>query len=39
MTNAPFDPAAIRELAAILTETGLTEIEISDTDRSIRVAR
>ena len=35
----PFDPAAIRELAAILTETGLTEIEISDKDRSIRVAR
>lgn len=39
MTKGPFDPAAIRELAAILTETGLTEIEISDKDRSIRVAR
>lgn len=39
MTQAPFDPAAIRELAAILTETGLTEIEISDKDRSIRVVR
>ena len=39
MTKAPFDPAAIRELATILTETGLTEIEISDKDRSIRVAR
>lgn len=39
MTKAPFDPAAIRELAEILTETGLTEIEISDKDRSIRVAR
>ncbi len=39
MSKAPFDPASIRELAAILTETGLTEIEISDKDRSIRVAR
>ena len=39
MTKGPFDPAAIRELATILTETGLTEIEISDKDRSIRVAR
>ena len=35
----PFDPAAIRALATMLTETGLTEIEISDKDRSIRVAR
>jgi len=37
--RAPFDPEAIRELAKILTETGLTEIEISDKDRRLRVAR
>jgi acetyl-CoA carboxylase biotin carboxyl carrier protein len=38
-SRAPFDPDAIRELAKILTETGLTEIEISDKDRRLRVAR
>ena len=37
--RGPFDPEAIRELARILTETGLTEIEISDKDRRLRVAR
>jgi acetyl-CoA carboxylase biotin carboxyl carrier protein len=37
--RAPFDPEAIRELARILTETGLTEIEISDKDRRLRVVR
>ena len=35
----PFDPEAIRELARILTETDLTEIEISDKDRRLRVVR
>ena len=35
----PFDADAIRALAAILAETGLTEIEISDKDRRLRVAR
>lgn len=34
-----FDPEAIRALAAILNETGLTEIEISDKDSRLRVAR
>jgi len=37
--RASFDPEAIRELARILTETGLTEIEISDKDRRLRVVR
>ena len=27
MTRIPFDPDAIRALAAVLNETGLTEIE------------
>ena len=39
MSQVPFDPAAIRQLAAILTETGLTEIEIAEKDSRIRVVR
>ncbi len=39
MTRIPMDPDAIRALAAILTETGLTEIEIAEKDSRIRVAR
>lgn len=39
MSGAKFDPAAIRALAAILTESGLTEIEVSDSDSRIRVVR
>jgi acetyl-CoA carboxylase biotin carboxyl carrier protein len=39
MTRIPFDPDAIRALAAILTETGLTEIEIAEKDSRIRVVR
>ncbi len=39
MTRTPFDAEAIRTLAAILTETGLTEIEIGEKDSRIRVAR
>lgn len=39
MSKAPFDPATIRELATILAETGLTEIEIADKDHRVRVAR
>jgi acetyl-CoA carboxylase biotin carboxyl carrier protein len=39
MTGIPFDPEAIRALAGILTETGLTEIEIADKDMRIRVVR
>ena len=33
------DPALVRELAALLTENGLTEIEVEDGDRKIKVAR
>jgi acetyl-CoA carboxylase biotin carboxyl carrier protein len=33
------DLALIRELAELLNETGLTEIEVEDEDRKIRVAR
>src|SRR5690349_7725849 len=39
VSGVPFDPDAIRTLAAILTETGLTEIEIADKESRIRVAR
>jgi acetyl-CoA carboxylase biotin carboxyl carrier protein len=35
----PFEPEDIRELASILEETGLTEIEVSEKDRRIRIAR
>lgn len=33
------DIALVRELAELLSETGLTEIEVEDDDRKIRVAR
>ena len=33
------DTALVRELADILAETGLTEIEVEDDDRKIRVSR
>jgi acetyl-CoA carboxylase biotin carboxyl carrier protein len=39
MTGISFDPEAIRALAGILTDTGLTEIEIVEKDSRIRVAR
>ena len=39
MKSLPFDSAAVRALAGILTETGLTEIEIEGKDGRIRVAR
>lgn len=39
MTRIPFDPDAIRALAAVLTETGLTEIEIAEKDSRIRIVR
>ena len=35
----PFDAAAVRALATILADTGLTEIEIEGKDGRIRVAR
>ncbi len=39
MSRLPVDEDAIRTLARILTETGLTEIEVSAEDSRIRVAR
>jgi acetyl-CoA carboxylase biotin carboxyl carrier protein len=39
MTRIPFDPDAIRALAAVLSETGLTEIEIAEKDSRIRIVR
>ena len=39
MTRIPIDPDAIRALAAVLSETGLTEIEIADKDSRIKVVR
>jgi acetyl-CoA carboxylase biotin carboxyl carrier protein len=33
------DTALVRELAELLAETGLTEIEVEDGDRKVRVAR
>jgi len=39
MSRIPFDPDAIRLLAAVLAETGLSEIEIADKDSRIRVVR
>ena len=39
MAGVTFDPAAIRELAKILRDTDLTEIELVENDSRIRVAR
>jgi acetyl-CoA carboxylase biotin carboxyl carrier protein len=39
MSGVQFDPSAIRELAKILRETDLTEIELVEKDSRIRVAR
>ncbi len=39
MSSIRFDAEAIRALANILTDTGLTEIEITEKDSRIRVAR
>jgi acetyl-CoA carboxylase biotin carboxyl carrier protein len=39
VSRASFDPEAVRALAAILTESGLTEIEVADKDSRIRVVR
>ncbi len=38
-TSFPIDAEAIRTLAGLLDETGLTEIEVEDGDRKLRVAR
>ncbi len=39
MSSVPFDAEAVRALAAILKDSGLTEIEIEGKDLRIRVAR
>ena len=39
MTKLKVDGDLIRELAAILDETGLTEIEITDNGQGVRIAR
>jgi acetyl-CoA carboxylase biotin carboxyl carrier protein len=39
MSRLSFDAEDIRELAAILDETGLSEIEIAEKDRRIRIVR
>ena len=39
MTDLPFDLQAVRALAAILADTGLSEIEVEGKDGRIRVAR
>jgi acetyl-CoA carboxylase biotin carboxyl carrier protein len=39
MMGIPFDPQAVRSLATILADTGLTEIEIENKDGRIRVVR
>jgi acetyl-CoA carboxylase biotin carboxyl carrier protein len=37
--NSPFDPELVRELATLIAETDLTEIEVEKGDLRIRVAR
>lgn len=39
MAKFEIDRELIRELAALLAETGLSEIEVADKDRRLRVAR
>ena len=39
MKSLPFDAEAVRALAGILADTGLTEIEVESKDGRIRVAR
>ena len=39
MSNLPFDSDAIRALASLLVETGLTEIEVAEKEGWIRVVR
>ncbi len=39
MSRIKFDPEAIRALATILSDTGLTEIEIVEADTRIRIVR
>jgi acetyl-CoA carboxylase biotin carboxyl carrier protein len=37
--NQPIDPDFVREIAALISETDLTEIEVEKGDLRIRVAR
>ena len=39
MTRIPTDPDQIRQLAAVMAENGLTEVELADKDTRIRVVR
>ena len=39
MSRIPTDPEQIRKLAAVMSENGLTEIELADKDTRIRVVR
>jgi acetyl-CoA carboxylase biotin carboxyl carrier protein len=39
VTRIPTDPEQIRQLAAVMAENGLTEVELSDKDTRIRVVR
>jgi acetyl-CoA carboxylase biotin carboxyl carrier protein len=39
MTSVQFDPDTVRQLATILSETGLTEIEVEGKEGRIRVVR
>jgi acetyl-CoA carboxylase biotin carboxyl carrier protein len=39
VTRIPTDPEQIRQLAAIMADSGLTEIELADKDTRIRVVR
>ena len=39
MASMRIDPALVRELAELLTDNELTEIEVADGDRRIKVKR
>lgn len=39
MSRIPTDPEQIRQLAAVMAENGLTEVELADKDTRIRVVR
>src|SRR5579862_1605783 len=39
LTRIPTDPEQIRQLAAVMAESGLTEVELADKDTRIRVVR
>lgn len=39
MTRIPTDPEQLRQLAVVMAETGLTEVELADKDTRVRVVR